>query len=166
MTLSVTHATEQASPLRGLLPLWVGAGVYALLLLAGNRLLNDPDTMWQITVGQWIIDHRAVPETDVYSFTMRGQPWISTQWLAQVLYAGAYAIFGWSGAETLGYSAMEAVSGAGHDAVYMARLAPAGMIFVPCKDGISHNEIEDANKADIGAGAQILLQAMVEKANS
>ena len=54
---------------------------------AGNRLLIDPDTMWQITVGQWILDHRAVPETDVYSFTMRGQPWISTQWLAQVVFA-------------------------------------------------------------------------------
>ena len=62
MTLSVTHATEQASPLRGLLPLWVGVGIYALFLLAGNRLLIDPDTMWQITVGQWIIDHRAVPD--------------------------------------------------------------------------------------------------------
>src|SRR6188472_56514 len=82
MTLSVTHATEQASPLRGLLPLWVGVGIYALFLLAGNRLLIDPDTMWQITVGQWIIDNRAVPVTDVYSFTVRGQPWISTQWLA------------------------------------------------------------------------------------
>ena len=83
--------------MRGLLPLWVGVGIYALVLLAGNRLLIDPDTMWQITVGQWILDHRAVPETDVYSFTMRGQPWISTQWLAQVAYAKAYAIFGWSG---------------------------------------------------------------------
>ncbi len=70
---------------------------YALFLLAGNRLLIDPDTMWQITVGQWIIDHRAVPQTDVYSFTMRGQPWISTQWLAQVAYAKAYAVAGWSG---------------------------------------------------------------------
>ena len=87
MTLSVAHPAEAASPLRGLLPLWVGVGIYALFLLAGNRLLIDPDTMWQITVGQWILDHRAVPETDVYSFTMRGQPWISTQWLAQVLYA-------------------------------------------------------------------------------
>src|SRR6187551_3279917 len=38
MTLSVTHATEQASPLRGLLPLWVGVGIYVLFLLAGNRL--------------------------------------------------------------------------------------------------------------------------------
>ena len=55
--------------------------------MAGNRLLIDPDTLWQITVGQWILDHHAVPQTDVYSFTMRGQPWISTQWLAQVLYA-------------------------------------------------------------------------------
>jgi hypothetical protein len=108
MTLSVTHATEQASPLRGLLPLWVGAGIYALFLLAGNRLLIDPDTMWQITVGQWISDHRAVPETDVYSFTMRGQPWISTQWLAQVLYAKAYATFGWSGPVVLAAGAISA----------------------------------------------------------
>ncbi len=108
MTLSVTHATEQASPLRGLLPLWVGAGIYALFLLAGNRLLIDPDTLWQITVGQWIIDHRAVPETDVYSFTMRGQPWISTQWLAQVLYASAHALFGWSGPVVLAAAAISA----------------------------------------------------------
>ena len=108
MTLSVSHATEQASPLRGLLPLWVGAGIYALFLLAGNRLLIDPDTMWQITVGQWIIDNSAVPETDVYSFTMRGQPWISTQWLAQVLYAKAYAAFGWSGPVVLAAGAISA----------------------------------------------------------
>ena len=97
MTLSVAHTAEVARPTRGLLPLWVGAGVYALFLLAGDHLLIDPDTLWQITVGQWILDHRAVPETDVYSFTMRGQPWISTQWLAQVVFAKAYAIAGWSG---------------------------------------------------------------------
>src|SRR6185312_15079004 len=97
MTLSVAEITEDSPPLRGLLPLWVGIGVYALFLLAGNRLLIDPDTMWQITVGQWIIDHHAVPHTDVYSFTMRGQPWISTQWLAQVAYARAYAMAGWGG---------------------------------------------------------------------
>jgi N-carbamoyl-L-amino-acid hydrolase len=50
-------------------------------------------------------------------------------------------------AAKLGYSTMDVVSGAGHDAIYVARLAPAGMIFVPCKDGISHNEIEDAQPA-------------------
>jgi hypothetical protein len=108
MTLSVTQTSDHASPMRGLMPLWVGVGVYALFLLAGNRLLIDPDTMWQITVGQWILDHRAVPETDVYSFTMRGQPWISTQWLAQVLYAKSYAIAGWSGPVVLAASAIAA----------------------------------------------------------
>jgi hypothetical protein len=108
MTLSIAHTADAASPLRGLLPLWVGALVYAMFLLAGNHLLIDPDTLWQITVGQWIIDHRAVPETDVYSFTMRGQPWISTQWLAQVMLAKAYAISGWSGPVVLAASAIAA----------------------------------------------------------
>jgi hypothetical protein len=95
--MSATHATEATSPTRGLLPLWVGAGVYAVFVLAGNHLLIDPDTMWQITIGRWIVDHGAVPTTDVYSFTMRGQPWISTQWLAQVAYAEVFAFAGWTG---------------------------------------------------------------------
>ncbi|WP_020393516.1 Zn-dependent hydrolase [Thiolinea disciformis] len=67
-------------------------------------------------------------------------------------------------AEKLGYSNMPAVSGAGHDAVYMARLAPSGMIFIPCKDGISHNEIEDAKPEHITAGCNVLLHAMLERA--
>ena len=70
------------------------------------------------------------------------------------------------GAEQAGYPHMDIVSGAGHDACYVSRVAPTAMIFVPCKDGISHNEVEDATRADIGAGAQILLQAMVERANA
>ena len=108
MTMSVANVAEEARPLRGLLPLGVGVFIYALFVLAGNRLLIDPDTMWQITVGQWILDHRAVPDTDVYSFTMRGQPWISTQWLAQVLYAKTYAIAGWSGPVVLAATAIAA----------------------------------------------------------
>jgi len=67
-------------------------------------------------------------------------------------------------ATKLSYSNMPAVSGAGHDAVYMARLAPAGMIFIPCKDGISHNEIEDAKPEHITAGCNVLLHAMLERA--
>ena len=67
-------------------------------------------------------------------------------------------------AARLGYSNMPAVSGAGHDAVYMARLAPAGMIFIPCKDGISHNEIESADPEHITAGCNVLLHAMLERA--
>ena len=67
-------------------------------------------------------------------------------------------------AKALGYSHMPVVPGAGHDAVYMARLAPAGMVFIPCKDGISHNEIEDAAPADITAGCDVLMHAMLERA--
>ncbi|GGE65566.1 Zn-dependent hydrolase [Massilia psychrophila] len=63
--------------------------------------------------------------------------------------------------EKLGYSTMDVVSGAGHDAIYAARLAPAGMIFVPCKDGISHNEIEDAKAEHLEAGCNVLLHAML-----
>ncbi|MBY0241157.1 MAG: Zn-dependent hydrolase [Burkholderiaceae bacterium] len=64
----------------------------------------------------------------------------------------------------LGYSTMDVVSGAGHDAIYAARVAPAGMIFVPCKDGISHNEIEDAKAEHLAAGCNVLLHAMLERA--
>jgi N-carbamoyl-L-amino-acid hydrolase len=66
--------------------------------------------------------------------------------------------------DMLGYSTMDVVSGAGHDAIYVARLAPAGMIFVPCKDGISHNEIEDAQPAHLEAGCNVLLHAMLARA--
>ncbi|CDS52956.1 N-carbamoyl-L-amino acid hydrolase [Polaromonas sp. CG9_12] len=67
-------------------------------------------------------------------------------------------------AHKLGYSNMPVVSGAGHDAVYMANLAPSGMIFIPCKDGISHNEIEDAKPEHLTAGCNVLLHAMLERA--
>jgi N-carbamoyl-L-amino-acid hydrolase len=56
------------------------------------------------------------------------------------------------------------VSGAAHDAVYVARTAPTAMIFVPCKDGISHNEVEDARPAHLAAGCQVLLEALLETA--
>lgn len=64
-------------------------------------------------------------------------------------------------AQSAGYSFMDIVTGAGHDAVHLASVAPTAMIFVPCKDGISHNEIEDASPEDLGAGAQVLCDAMV-----
>jgi N-carbamoyl-L-amino-acid hydrolase len=57
--------------------------------------------------------------------------------------------------------AREMVSGAGHDAAYVARVCPTGMIFVPCEGGLSHNEIENATFADVEAGAQVLLEAIL-----
>jgi len=64
-------------------------------------------------------------------------------------------------ANKLGYSQMDVVSGAGHDAIYMNRLAPTGMIFIPCKDGVSHNEIEDAKAEHLEAGANVLLHSIL-----
>ncbi len=51
---------------------------------------------------------------------------------------------------------------AGHDARNIARLGPAGMIFIPCKDGISHNEAESATKQDCAAAAQVIADVLVE----
>lgn len=71
-----------------------------------------------------------------------------------------------AGAQKFGYSHRDIVSGAGHDACYLAQVAPTSMVFVPCVGGISHNEIEDATPEWIEAGANVLLHAMVERAQS
>jgi N-carbamoyl-L-amino-acid hydrolase len=64
-----------------------------------------------------------------------------------------------------GMSAREIVSGAGHDAVYVARKVPTAMIFVPCKDGLSHNEEESILPDHAAAGAQVLCDAVLARAN-
>ncbi len=71
-----------------------------------------------------------------------------------------------AGAQKFGYTHRDIVSGAGHDACYLAQVAPTSMVFVPCVGGISHNEIEDATPEWIEAGANVLLHAMLERAQS
>ena len=68
--------------------------------------------------------------------------------------------------EALGLSHRDMVSGAGHDACYIARVAPTSMIFVPCEKGISHNELERADAGDLAAGCNVLLKAVLEHANA
>ena len=68
-------------------------------------------------------------------------------------------------ADSLEFANQPITSGAGHDAVYVSRVAPAAMIFIPCKDGISHNEIEDASQEHLTAGCDVLLNAMVARAD-
>ena len=69
-------------------------------------------------------------------------------------------------AQTLGYSNQRIVSGAGHDACQVCQVAPTSMIFVPCAGGLSHNEQESAEPADLEAGCNVLLHAMLALANS
>lgn len=66
--------------------------------------------------------------------------------------------------KTLGYSHRRITSGAGHDACNLATKMPAAMIFVPCKDGVSHNELEDATQDDCAAGANVLLHSVLSLA--
>ena len=56
-------------------------------------------------------------------------------------------------------------SGAGHDAVYVARRVPAAMVFVPCRDGLSHNEAEHVEPEQAAAGCQVLFEAVLARAN-
>jgi len=65
-------------------------------------------------------------------------------------------------AEDAGFATRDIVSGAGHDAVYVARVAPTTMIFVPCVRGISHNEAESTTLEECAAGAQVLLNGILE----
>lgn len=67
-------------------------------------------------------------------------------------------------AEGLGYSHRPMISGAGHDACYLNRVAPTAMIFVPCVNGLSHNEAEEIHPHWATAGANVLLQSMLAKA--
>ena len=67
-------------------------------------------------------------------------------------------------AEKLGYSHMNIISGAGHDACWMARVAPSTMVMCPCVDGLSHNEAENISKEWAAAGADVLFHAVVETA--
>ena len=65
----------------------------------------------------------------------------------------------------LGYSSREIVSGAGHDAVNINSIAPTSMIFIPCIDGISHNECENVLKEDVTKGAEVLLHSIIKLAD-
>ncbi|MEW6345692.1 MAG: Zn-dependent hydrolase [Pseudomonadota bacterium] len=66
--------------------------------------------------------------------------------------------------EALGYSNERIVSGAGHDAIHLAGYCPTAMVFIPCVDGLSHNEAEDALPEDVTRGANVLLNAVLARA--
>ena len=101
MSISIAHpianGTNIRSLVRALVPLLAGAGAYLIFLSVGEILLRDSDTLWQIRIGQWIVEHGAMPYTDVHSFTRFGEPWMSSSWLSQVLYAISYGWLDWAG---------------------------------------------------------------------
>jgi hypothetical protein len=108
MSLSVAASMPTSRAARGLLPLCAGVGTYLFVLVTGDSLLQDSDSFWQIGMGQWIIDHAAMPYADFYSFTHAGDAWLSNAWLSQVLFASVYAHHGWAGVVVLAALAVAA----------------------------------------------------------
>lgn len=106
MAFSLTETAASAARWRLPAALGVAAAVYLLLLAFGARLLGDADTFWQIALGDWIVTQGAVPHVDTFSWTVAGRPWISSQWLAQVLLAQAHAVAGWTGVVVLSAAAI------------------------------------------------------------
>ena len=91
------------------LPLIFAVGTYLLIITHGNSVLRDPDTMWHIVVGRWIIAHGAVPLHGLFSATMANAPWLDQEWLGEVLMAWGYDHFGWT-ALAVGTALCEAIA--------------------------------------------------------
>ncbi|MFI5000870.1 MAG: hypothetical protein ACHQK9_13405 [Reyranellales bacterium] len=88
-------------------PLALGLVMFICLTNAtGLPLLADPDSHWHIAVGNWILQHRTVPDVDPFSFTFTGEPWIAKEWLSQLLLASAYDAAGWGGVMALSAAAV------------------------------------------------------------
>lgn len=71
------------------------------VLGSSQTIFNDGDVSWHIATGQWIMDHRAIPQTDPFSFTWAGKPWVPIEWLAEVMLAAGYRLAGYGGVAAL-----------------------------------------------------------------
>jgi hypothetical protein len=98
-----------------ILPLFIAVLLIPAVLGSSKTIFNDGDVSWHIATGQWIIDHRSIPRVDPFSFTWGGKPWVPIEWLAEVFYAFAYRLAGYSGVAALVTLALMAL----HAAVYL-----------------------------------------------
>ena len=88
--------------------------VIAVLLIpaalgSSTTIFNDGDVSWHIATGQWVLDNRAIPRVDPFSFTWAGQPWVPIEWLAEVIMASAYRLAGYSGIAAIATAALMAL---------------------------------------------------------
>jgi beta-ureidopropionase / N-carbamoyl-L-amino-acid hydrolase len=166
----------------------------AQMVLALNRLAREQDEWARLTVGRMEIEPNSgatIPGKVAFIRDLRHPDATTLEALDQrmeqavreiatdsgleidieptinkppVHFAGALVDTIRDAARHCGYSSMDMLSGAGHDAMNVARVVPTAMIFVPCKDGLSHNEAESATPADLAAGANTLLHALIARA--
>ena len=84
-----------------ILPALVAVLLIPAVLGSSKTIFNDGDVSWHIATGQWILDHRAIPHVDPFSFTWAGKPWVPIEWLAELIYASAYRLAGYGGVAAL-----------------------------------------------------------------
>ena len=70
-------------------------------LATARSIFRDGDVSWQIAAGQWILQHGRIPTTDPFSYTAFGHRWVAMEWLAQIIYGGAFTIDGYAGLATV-----------------------------------------------------------------
>ena len=80
-----------------------------MIVLPGFSLLKDPDTLWHIRTGQWILDNAQFPVVDFYSYTAVGKRWIAGEWLSEILFALAFNVGEWRGVVILSAITIAAV---------------------------------------------------------
>ena len=166
----------------------------AEMITALNRIARELDDSARFTVGRLHVQPNSgatIPGKVVFVMDLRHPDQCTLQALEQRMYARIETLAAERGlsigvertinvlplkfdpdvagsirtaAEALGYPALDMLSGAGHDAMNIARVAPTAMIFVPCKDGLSHTEAESATPEDLAAGAHVLLHALLARA--
>jgi N-carbamoyl-L-amino-acid hydrolase len=164
------------------------------MVLAANRIACDQDERARLTVGRIAIEPNSgatIPGKAVFNCDLRHPDAATLESLEArmqaamretagrreleiafqriidkppVLFSGDLLDAVRTAVSTCGYSSMDMLSGAGHDAMNVARVAPTAMIFVPCRDGLSHNEAEYATPADLAAGAHVLLHTLLARA--
>ena len=106
------EAGERGHPF---LPLLVAVLLIPAALGSSKTIFNDGDVSWHIATGQWILDHRAIPHADPFSFTWAGKPWVPIEWLSEVIYAAAYRLAGYGGVAAVATAALMAL----HAVVYL-----------------------------------------------
>jgi hypothetical protein len=97
------------------LALLVAVLLIPAVLGSSQMIFNDGDVSWHIATGEWILDHRAIPHFDPFSYTWLGKPWVPIEWLAEVIYATAYRLDGYAGVAALVTVALMAL----HATVYL-----------------------------------------------
>lgn len=94
------------------IPLALAVLIIPAVLGSSKTIFNDGDVSWHIATGQWILDHRAIPHTDPFSFTWAGKPWVPIEWLSEVIYASGYRLAGYGGVAALVTAALEGLHAA------------------------------------------------------